>query len=189
MRRKLSGIFILSMILSSCSLPGMIFNDYHDPGSALAVGEEVAIKFFTSDANFDTGVNLRSGSRYSLDIKILSHWIDNYIEENENNEPLDERGFSEEKMAREFENSWLPYDLARLTKRSKPHRWFELMLMQYNCAGDSLQGVTDLTIDEASGNYNFVAACDGKLTLFVNDSHGFYGNNAGFANLSLSRVN
>ncbi|MCH8264327.1 MAG: hypothetical protein IIC10_02935 [Proteobacteria bacterium] len=43
--------------------------------------------------------------------------------------------------------------------------------------------------DEAGGVYSFVAACDGKLTLFVNDSYGFYGSNADFANISLSRVN
>jgi|TARA_B110000196_G_scaffold317718_1_gene331437 hypothetical protein len=60
---------------------------------------------------------------------------------------------------------------------------------QPNCVSDSLRGVTDLNVDEASGSYNFVAACDGKLTLFVNDSYGFYGNNVGFANISLSRVN
>ena len=92
-------------------------------------------------------------------------------------------------MAREFDGGIIPFDLARLSKRSSQHRWFELMLMQYNCTGDSLQGVTDLAVDEESGVYTFVAACDGKLTLFVNDSHGFYSNNVGFANLALSRVN
>ena len=63
------------------------------------------------------------------------------------------------------------------------------MLMQPNCKSGSLQGVSDLTLDEASGSYNFVATCDGNLTLFVNDSHGFYSNNVGYASIVLTRVN
>ena len=43
--------------------------------------------------------------------------------------------------------------------------------------------------DEANGGYGLVAACDGKFTLSANDSDGFYGNNVGFANISLSWVN
>ena len=186
---RLFGVIILATILSSCSFPGIVLSGISDMGTALSVGEEVSLKFFTNDANFDSGVGLQSGARYALEVKTLSYWIDSSIEDNEDGEPLDERGFSDARMARQLAKGFIPLGLARLTKRSKQHHWFELMLMQYNCSRDSLQGVSDLGVDEESGVYTFVAACDGKLTLFVNDSHGFYGNNVGFANLSLSRVN
>ncbi len=187
--RKLFEVVILATILSGCSFPGVILFGNSDAGAALGVGEEVSLKFFTNDPNFDSRISLQSGTRYALEVKILSSWIDSFIEENEDGEPLDERGFSDARMAREFDDGFIPYDLARLGKRSKQHRWFELMLRQYNCTRDSLRGVTDLGVDEESGVYTFVAACDGNLILYVNDSHGFYGNNVGFANLSLSRVN
>jgi len=187
--RKLFGVIILATILGSCSFPGIVLSGISDTGTALRVGEEVSLKFFTNDANFDSGIGLQSGASYALEVKILSNWIDSHIEENEDGEPLDERGFSDARMARQLDEGFIPLGLARLSKRSRQHRWFELMLMQYNCTRDSLRGVSDLSVDEESGVYTFVAACDGKLSLFVNDSHGFYGNNVGFANLSLSRVN
>ena len=83
----------------------------------------------------------------------------------------------------------MPLAAMALLKRSRDHNWFELMLLQANYKGSSLRGISDLNFDEASGSYNFVATCDGKLSLSVNDSHGFYGNNSGFASISLSRVN
>lgn len=180
---------VLAIGSSGCSLPGIVIFDDADPGISLGAGENANVHFFTTEANFDTGINLQSGNRYELNITILSYWIDSYIDRNEDNEPLDERGFSDSRMMLEFEDTVIPFVFARLTKRSYYHRWFELMLYQPNCKRDSLRGVTDLSIDADSGGYNFVAACDGKLTLFVNDSHGFYGNNVGYANISLSRVN
>ena len=83
----------------------------------------------------------------------------------------------------------MPVQWLGWTRRSRSHNWFELMLMQPACRSGSLRGVSDLSIDEASGSYNFVATCDGNLTLFVNDSFGFYSNNAGYANIGLTRVN
>ncbi len=102
------------------------------------------------------------------------------LETNENNAPLDEYGFA---------NSIMPVEAVLVLKRSRRHTWFELMLFQTNCKRSSLRGISDRDFDEASGSYNFVATCDGKLSLFVNDSYGFYGNNSGFASISLSRVN
>jgi hypothetical protein len=61
---------------------------------------------------------------------------------------------------------------ASLLKHFREHNWFELMLLQAHCKRSSLVGISDLHLDEDSGSYNFVATCDGKHTLFVNDSHG-----------------
>jgi hypothetical protein len=176
---KISLLLALSLGLSSCSWPRWIAGS-DDFGTALVAGEGVVVHFFTSDNAFDTGVRLRSSNQYALDITILSLWIDSMIDKNETGEAVDERGFADNQM---------PFEWTSILKRSRDHRWFELMMFQPNCVSDSLRGVTDLNVDEASGSYNFVAACDGKLTLFVNDSYGFYGNNVGFANISLSRVN
>lgn len=181
--RRIGKSFLISisllLILSSCQFPGIRLYESSDQGQPLNVGESTNVHFFTRNPNFNTGINLQSGSRYEMDITILSYWIDSYIDRNENDEPLDERGFA---------NSLMPLELLASTKRSWDHRWFELMLYQSRCSRQSLYGVTDLEVDE-DGSYNFVAACDGELTLFVNDSHGFYGNNVGYANISLSRVN
>ncbi|MDD9891783.1 MAG: hypothetical protein OXU66_11325 [Gammaproteobacteria bacterium] len=170
---------LAALTLASCSFPGIRLYESSDQGESLNVGEAKNVHFFTKDPNFDTGINLQSGARYAMDIKILSYWIDSYIEENENREPLDERGFA---------NSVMPFEFLASTKRVNGSRWFELMLYQSRCSRESLRGVTELEVDE-SGSYNFVATCDGELTLFVNDSHGFYSNNVGYANIALSRVN
>ncbi|NKB32859.1 MAG: hypothetical protein GKR91_07150 [Pseudomonadales bacterium] len=177
--KSVFSVCILTLTLSSCTFPGIRLYENNDQGEQLNVGQASNVHFFTKDPSFDTGIDLQSGARYALDITILSYWIDSHIEENENNEPLDERGFA---------NSVMPFEFVAATKRSNSHRWFELMLYQSRCSRDSLRGVTELEVDE-SGSYNFVAACDGELTLFVNDSHGFYSNNVGYANISLSRVN
>jgi hypothetical protein len=166
--------------VGGCSLPHIQLFDNAEPGLALGSGEQVALHFFTRDPHYDSGIDLRSGARYNLDITILSYWIDGNIEHNEADEPLDERG---------FDNSLMPWEWIGMTRRSRQHRWFELMLYQPDCKRDSLRGITDLDLDEDNGSYNFVAACDGKLTLFVNDSHGFYSNNTGYANIALSRTN
>lgn len=150
-----------------------------DPGAVLMPGEKATLQFFTNIPNFDTEVGLQANTRYALRINLLSHWVDSTIDKNENEQPLDQYGFAD---------SVMPIPAVSLLKRSREHNWFELMLVQANCKRSSLTGISDLTFDEASGSYNFVATCDGKLTLFVNDSHGFYGNNSGFASISLSRV-
>ncbi len=177
--RKLLLSAGLLLLFSGCSLPGITLFGDADPGQQLVSNERVALHFFTKEPNFDTGVNLQAGNDYRLGVTVLSLWVDSYIEENEHNEPLDERG---------FDNSVMPLEWLGVTRRSRQHNWFELMLYQPNCKRESLQGVSELEVDERGG-YRFVAACDGKLTLFVNDTHGFYGNNVGYANLSLSRVN
>jgi len=150
-----------------------------EPGQVLMPGETASLKFFTNITNFDTEVGLQANARYELKIDLLSNWVDSTIEKNENDKALDQYGFADSLMS-------LP--AASLLKRSRDHKWFELMLLQANCKRSSLVGISDLTFDEDSGSYNFVATCDGKLTLFVNDSYGFYGNNSGFASISLSRV-
>ena len=170
----------IPLILSACAMPAWLPFGNSDNGQSLAPGDQVTLHFFTRDPAFDSGVNLQSGASYQLDVKQLSHWIDSDIERNEHERKLDEKG---------FDNSVMPAQWLGWLRRSRTHNWFELMLMQPNCKSASLAGVSDLTIDEASGSYNFVATCDGNLTLFVNDSHGFYSNNAGYANFTLSRVN
>lgn len=152
----------------------------NDPGEVLLAGDSTTVHLFTNIPNFDTEVGLRAGVQYQLDIRLLSNWVDSTIEKNEKNQYLDQYGFAD---------SLMPLPAISLLKRSRDHNWFELMLMQASCKRNSLRGISDLNFDEASGSYNFVATCDGKLTLFVNDSHGFYGNNSGFASISLSRVN
>ncbi len=64
------------------------------------------------------------------------------------------------------------------------------MLYQPRCAGGSQRGVRELDIDENSGSYNFVSKLrSGKLALFVNDSYVTCGNNLGYANIAMPRVN
>ena len=170
---------VVTFILSSCSFPGIRLYESSFQGEPLNVGEEKNVHFFTKDPNFGTGINLQFGARYTMDISILSYWIDQIYDQNENGEPINEMGFA---------NSVMRYEWLTSTKRSPDHNWFELMLYQSRCSRNSLRGVSDLEVDD-SGSYNFVAACDGELTLFVNDSRGFYGNNVGYANISLSRLN
>lgn len=170
----------LSLYLSACAIPIVTFLDGSDGGRDLVSGESATVHFFTNEPNLDTGVRLNAGSRYALDVVILSNWIDSDIEENETGEALDETGFA---------NSVMPFEWLGITRRSRQNRWFELMLYQPDCGRESLRGVTELDVDETNGSYQFIASCDGKLSMFVNDSPGFYGNNAGYANIHLSRVN
>ncbi len=165
--------------LTACSIPGWMSLGDADPGEVLMPGEAATLQFFTNIPNFDTEVGLQASVQYELKVNLLSNWVDLDIDKNENDQSLDQYGFADSLMPK-LVGSWM--------KRSSDHNWFELMLQQANCKRSSLVGISDLTFDEASGSYNFVATCDGKLTLFVNDSHGFYGNNSGFASISLSRV-
>ncbi len=173
-------LLILVCALNACAVPTITLFNRDNPGPGLSIGESSNFHFFTSESNFDTGVNLNAGATYDLDITILSNWIDSYIEENEQGDLLDETG---------FDNSLMPFQWLGATRRSQSHRWFELMLFQANCGRESLRGITDLNSDEAGGSYRFVASCDGNLRLFVNDSPGFYLNNAGYANITLTRMN
>lgn len=179
--KKLQVILVLlsTVSLTACSIPSWMPLGDADPGEVLMPGESATLQFFTNIPNFDTEIGLQASARYELKINLLSNWVDSRIESNENDQPLDQYGFAD---------SLMPIAAVSLLKRSREHNWFELMLLQANCKGSSLAGISDLTFDEDSGSYNFVATCDGKLTLFVNDSHGFYGNNSGFASISLSRV-
>ncbi len=176
---KTLATLLLAAALSACSLPGWMPLGDADPGQILTPGESATLQFFTNIANFDTEVGLQAGEQYALKINLLSNWVDSTIDKNENDQTLDQYG---------FDDSLMSLAAASLLKRSREHKWFELMLLQANCKRSSLVGISDLTFDEDSGSYNFVATCDGKLTLFVNDSHGFYGNNSGFASISLSRI-
>ena len=170
---------LATVSLSSCTVPGWMSLGDAQSGEVLMPGETAALQFFTNIPNFDTEVGLQASSQYELKINLLSNWVDSTIAKNEKGQSLDQYGFAD---------SVMPLQAVSLLKRSREHNWFELMLLQANCKRSSLVGISDLTFDEASGSYNFVATCDGKLTLFVNDSYGFYGNNSGFASISLSRV-
>ncbi|PCI77148.1 MAG: hypothetical protein COB20_08795 [SAR86 cluster bacterium] len=176
---KTLAALLATVSLTSCSLPGLMSLGDAQPGEVLMPGETTALQFFTNIPNFDTEIGLQEGVQYELKINLLSNWLDSTIDRNENKQTLDQYGFAD---------SVMPIPAVSLLKRSREHNWFELMLLQPNCKRSSLVGISDLTFDEASGSYNFVATCDGKLTLFVNDSHGFYSNNSGFASISLSRV-
>lgn len=170
----------LPLAFAACATPPLGFLRPAAAPLELAPGESRSIDFFTSSHNLDSGILLQEGTRYSLAIVTLSHWIDGDIKSNENGEPLDQRGFS---------NALMPFAHLGIFRRSPDHRWFELMLYQAGCKSESLRGISELIMDESMGSYQFVAPCDGKLALFVNDSYGFYGNNAGYANIALSRSN
>lgn len=171
-------LLALPLAFTACTFPPLDFSRPETAPLELAPGASKSVDFFTASRNLDTGILLQEGTRYSLDIVTLSHWIDGDIETNEDGEPLDQRGFS---------NALMPFAHLGTFRRSPEHRWFELMLYQKGCKGESLRGISELAMDESSGSYQFVAPCDGRLTLFVNDSYGFYGNNAGYANIALSR--
>ncbi len=176
----IAGISAASiLLLAACEAPRVNLFRYSEPGTPLALGDEVKLDFFTNEMSFNTGVLLEAGAGYAFNIAILSAWIDRDVDTNETGEKLDERG---------FDNSLMPYDWVGYLRRSRDHNWFELMLHQPSCARASLIGVSDLEFDEESGSYGFVATCDGNLALFVNDSVGFYGNNVGYANISLTRL-
>ena len=173
-------VTLTAISLSACTVPGWMPRGDADPGEILLLGKSTTLLFFTNVANFDSEVGLEASAQYKLTITRLSNWVDSSIETNEKNQDLDQYGFAD---------SLMPLATMALLKRSRDHNWFELMLLQAHCKSSSIRGISDLNFDEASGSYNFVATCDGKLSLYVNDSHGFYGNNSGFDSISLSRAN
>jgi hypothetical protein len=173
----LAMLALLLACLTGCATPGLPF--LGDPGDneTLAVGETKSIHFLARERNYDAGVTLVQGSRYTLSVSYLSNWVDSKIEQNEAGEAISESG---------FDNSLMAVPQLGSLRRSRRHNWFELMLFQPSCRGSSLKGVTDL--EQLDDGYRFTAACDGNLHLFVNDAPGFYLNNQGYANLSLSRI-
>jgi hypothetical protein len=177
---KALAAILTTVSLSACTVPGWMSIGDEQPGNVLMPGETAALQFFTTIPNFDTEVGLQANVQYEFKTNLLSNWVDGNIDKNEKRQSLDQYGSA---------NSVMPLPAVSLLKRSREHNWFESMLLQANCKHSTLVWISDLTFDEASGNYNFVATCDGKLTLFVNDSYGFHSNNSSFASISLSRVN
>lgn len=175
--KALSYLLPAGALAGCLAIPPGLMDDR--PGQILAPGESSTVHFFTRIADVDSGVILEAEGHYELRINLINHWVDSYIAVNENDEPLDEMGFA---------NSLMPYSLLGSLRRSTSHQWFELMLHQPRCTADSLRGVSDLQLNESSGSYQFVAACDGKLALFVNDNYLTYSNNSGYANIAISRV-
>lgn len=169
---------LVALLATACAVPPVSLMDMRS-GQTLATGESATVHFFPAQANLDTGLVLAAGSRYTLDIKLLNYWVDGDIDTTAAGEPIDEYGFGNQQM---------PFDFLGALRRSNSHNWFELMLYQPRCAGESLRGISELEMNESSGSYSFVADCDGKLALFVNDSHFAYGNNLGYANIALSRL-
>lgn len=169
---------LAAFLASACAVPPVSLMDLRS-GQTLAAGESTTVHFFPAQPNLDTGVVLEAGRRYALDIRLLNYWVDGDIETTTAGEAIDEYG---------FDNQQMPFDFLGALRRSSSHNWFELMLYQPSCAGASLRGISDLDMNDSSGSYSFVANCDGKLALFVNDSHFAYGNNLGYANIALSRL-
>jgi hypothetical protein len=175
-----SSFFVLILVLSSCNARLYIDQLPGSEGESLSVGESANFLFFTNEPAAESGLRLLDGSDYQVQFTLLSNWIDGDIDQNENGQLLNETGFADTLM---------PLHSLSILKRSREHRWFELMLYLDSCSRDSLTGVTDLAIDEASGSYTYSASCSGDLKLFVNDSQGFYGNNTGFSNVIITRLN
>ena len=68
----IAGISAASiLLLAACQTPRLNLFRYGEPGTPLAVGDEVKIDFFTNEMNFNTGVALDAGAGYALDITIL----------------------------------------------------------------------------------------------------------------------
>jgi hypothetical protein len=158
---------------------------YIDPepgnsGQSLAPGQSTSLRFFTTDQATHSGVNASEGASYRLQFPVVSNWIDGNIETDENGDPIGLAGFADSQM---------PLDSYSLLKRSRQHRWFELMLYQDGCRRDSLVGISELNFDSASESYLYQAPCSGDLKLFVNDSQGQYVNNIGFAHIRITRSN
>lgn len=149
-----------------------------DEGQLLQPGESAQFMFFTNDARADSGISLQAGADYTITIQLLSNWSDGHIHMDEYGQPLGLLGFSDTLMGSPLFNHF---------KRSGSHRWFELMLYQDNCPGDSLQGFSQLSLDSATGTYSYRAVCSGKLSFHVNDAWGFYNNNAGMASIAITR--
>jgi len=167
-------------LLGACNARMYIDQEPGNTGRALAPGQSATFRFFTTDPAARSGLNLASGASYGVQIPLVSNWIDGDIDTDENGAPLGPAGFADSQM---------PVDALSLVKRSRQHRWFELMFYQDGCRRESLVGLTDLPFDENTGAYIYQAPCSGDLKLFVNDGQGFYINNVGFARVTVTRGN
>ncbi len=171
--------FLAVALLSACNARMYIDQIPGDSGQALAPGQAASFRLFTTDSSTHSGATLAGGARYSLRFSKISNWIDGPIINDENGEPLGPFGFAD---------SLMPVESLALLKRSRSHRWFELMLYQDGCRSESLVGISDLAYDAATDSYLYEAPCNGDLKLFVNDSQGAYVNNIGYAHIVITRA-
>jgi len=167
-------------LLTGCNAVMFIDQIPGNSGQALAPGQSSSLRFFTTDQATHSGVNMAAGASYRLEFPVVSNWIDGDIDADENGQAIGLTGFADSQM---------PLETMSLLKRSRQHRWFELMLYQDGCRRDSLVGISELNFDTASGSYQYQAPCSGDLRLFVNDSQGFYVNNIGYAQVRITRTN
>lgn len=173
-------VLLILTLLTGCNSIMYIDADLGNSGQSLAPGQSTSFRFFTTEPTSHSGVNMAEGGSYRLEFPLVSNWIDGSIESDENGNPIGLGGFADSQM---------PLDSIALLKRSRQHRWFELMVYQDGCRRDSLSGISELSYDEASSSYLYQAPCEGDLKLFVNDSQGFYTNNVGFAHIRITRTN
>ncbi len=173
-------VLLACSLLSACNAVMYIDPDPGNVGQTLAPGQSTAFRFFTTDQATHSGVNATAGTSYQLEFPIISNWIDGNIETDETGASIGLTGFADRQM---------PRDSYSLLKRSRQHRWFELMLYQDGCRHDSLIGISELSFDATSKSYLYRAPCNGDLKLFVNDAQGFYVNNVGFAHIRITRSN
>jgi len=173
-------VLLIFTLITGCNAVMYIDPDPGNSGQSLAPGQSTSFRFFTTAQATHSGVNLAAGSAYRLEFPMVSNWIDGGIDTDENGDAIGLTGFADGRM---------PLETLSLLKRSRQHRWFELILYQDGCRRDSLIGITELNFDTASNSYLYQAPCSGDLKLFVNDSQGFYVNNSGFAHIKITRTN
>ena len=138
------SICVFLLILSSCNARLYIDQLPGSEGELLSIGESANFQFFTNEPAATSGLRLIDGGNYQIQLTLLSNWIDGSIDQNENGQLLNEIGFADNLM---------PLHSLSILKRSREHRWFELMLYLDSCSGESLLGVSDLAIDEAKKNF------------------------------------
>jgi hypothetical protein len=172
---------IALLLITSCTQLRVPFLGYKpvDPGR-LSMGESASFHFFPNNARASANIALQAGKDYAIQFALLSNWADGKIDTNETGNPLDAMGFAD---------SLMPVESYNLLKRSRAHRWFELLVYQEGCKGESLKGLHELAYDVQQQSYRYHAPCDGVLRLHVNDAWGFYGNNSGFSSIRLTRLN
>jgi hypothetical protein len=173
-------LLLLFGLLTACNAQMYIDPTPGNDGRTLAPGQSASFRFFTTEPAADAGLNLAAGASYRLEIPLVSNWIDGEVDTDESGVALGPLGFAD---------SLMPADAFALFKRSRQHRWFELMFYQDGCRSDSLVGLSDLQYDSQTDSYNYTAPCEGDLKLFVNDSQGAYTNNVGFARIQITRTN
>lgn len=173
-------VLLCLALLTGCNTMMYIDPDPGNSGQSLTTGQSASFRLFTTQPANHSGVNLTAGASYRLEFPIVSNWIDGPVETDENGNAIGLSGFADSQM---------PMESLSLLKRSRQHRWFELMLYSDGCRRDSLIGISQLSFDTTSDAYIYQAPCNGDLKLFVNDSQGFYINNVGFAQVRITRIN